>query len=54
MTDGQGIAQALAGSALTAAQSENLLLGAVVPEEFERILPLLEPHPLRMRETLQE
>jgi CRP-like cAMP-binding protein len=54
MTDGQGIAQALAGSALTAAQSENLLLGAVIPEEFERILPLLELHPLRMRETLQE
>lgn len=35
-------------------QSANTLLSAVVPEEYERMLPLLEPHPLRMRETLQE
>lgn len=35
-------------------QSENLILSAIVPEEYERLRPLLEVHPLRMRETLQE
>jgi CRP-like cAMP-binding protein len=35
-------------------QSANTLLSAVVPEEYERMVSLLEPHPLRMRETLQE
>lgn len=35
-------------------QSENLLLAAVPPDEFERFRGLLEVHPLRMRETLQE
>ncbi len=35
-------------------QSENLLLSAVDPFEFEQLKPLLEPHSLRMRETLQE
>ena len=36
------------------AQSPNLLLAAIVPDEYERMLPHLEVHPLRMRETLQE
>ncbi len=36
------------------AQSENLLLAAVDPVEFEFLRPLLEPYSLRMRETLQE
>ena len=35
-------------------QSGNLLLSAVAPPEFEQLGPLLEPHDLRMRETLQE
>src|SRR6185503_9372313 len=35
-------------------QSKNLLLAAIVPDEYERMLHHLEPHPLRMRETLQE
>ena len=35
-------------------QSPNLLLSAVAPAEYEQLLTLLEPHPLRMRETLQE
>ena len=35
-------------------QSDNLLLSAVEPAEYERIRSLLEVHPLRMRETLQE
>lgn len=35
-------------------QSENLLLAAIEPAEFEQLIPLLEPHLLRMRETLQE
>ena len=35
-------------------QSGNWILSAIVPEEYERIRPLLEAHPLRMRETLQE
>ncbi|MGK2965472.1 MAG: Crp/Fnr family transcriptional regulator [Tepidiformaceae bacterium] len=37
-----------------APQSGNLLLSAIPPAEFELLLPLLESHPLRMRETLQE
>jgi len=39
---------------MAAFQSENLLLSAILPEEYERIQPLLETVPLRMRETLQE
>ena len=39
---------------MSAPQSNNLILSAIVPEEYERILPLLEVQPLRMRETLQE
>ena len=35
-------------------QSNNLLLAAVDPIEFEQLAPLLEPYSLRMRETLQE
>jgi CRP-like cAMP-binding protein len=35
-------------------QSNNLLLAAVDPREFEQLQPLLEPFALRMRETLQE
>jgi len=35
-------------------QSENLLLSSVSPAEYEQLSALLEPHPLRMRETLQE
>lgn len=35
-------------------QSQNLILAAVPPDEFEGLLPLLESYPLRMRETLQE
>ncbi len=32
----------------------NLILAALPPDEYERMRPLLTPHPLRMRETLQE
>lgn len=39
---------------MSAPQSENLILSAIVPEEYDRIRPLLQVHPLRMRETLQE
>ncbi len=35
-------------------QSDNLLLSAVDPVEFQLLAPMLEPHTLRMRETLQE
>jgi len=35
-------------------QSENLLLAAIAPDEYRQLSTLLEPHPLRMRETLQE
>lgn len=35
-------------------QSENLLLGAILPAAYDQLAELLEPHPLRMRETLQE
>ena len=35
-------------------QSQNLILAAIPPAEFESLEALLEPHPLRMRETLQE
>lgn len=38
----------------SAPQSENFLLAAVVPEEYERLSPRFEPQQLRMRETLQE
>jgi CRP-like cAMP-binding protein len=39
---------------MTTPQSANLILSAIVPKEYEQIRPLLEAHPLRMRETLQE
>jgi CRP-like cAMP-binding protein len=35
-------------------QSKNLLLAAVPPDEYQLFSGLLEAHPLRMRETLQE
>ena len=35
-------------------QSENLLLAAIPPDEYKHLIGLLELHPLRMRETLQE
>src|SRR5215207_3498310 len=35
-------------------QSENLILAAVTPDEYEKLNQLLEPYPLRMRENLQE
>ena len=35
-------------------KTRNLLLAAVPPEEYEKFGGLLEVHPLRMRETLQE
>jgi CRP-like cAMP-binding protein len=35
-------------------QSESLLLAAVPPDEYKLFSGLLEVHPLRMRETLQE
>ena len=35
-------------------QSENLILAAVTPAEFEKLNGLIEPYPLRMRENLQE
>jgi CRP-like cAMP-binding protein len=35
-------------------QSENLLLTALAPCDYEQLVPHLKPHPLRMRETLQE
>ena len=35
-------------------QSENLILAAVTPGEFEHLQTLLESYPLRMRENLQE
>lgn len=44
-----------AGQAMQAEpQSRNVLLSAVAPAEYAQLKPLLEPHPLRMRETLQE
>ena len=39
---------------MLAHQSENLILAAVPPAEFEALSKLLEPYPLRMRENLQE
>lgn len=39
---------------MNALQSENLILAAVAPEDFETLSQLLEPYPLRMRENLQE
>ena len=35
-------------------QSDNLLLAAILPAAYDELAELLEPHPLRMRETLQE
>lgn len=35
-------------------QSDNLILAAVKPEEFETLSQMLEPYPLRMRESLQQ
>jgi CRP-like cAMP-binding protein len=35
-------------------QSENLILGAVPPDEYDAIKRLIEPYPLRVRENLQE
>lgn len=39
---------------LLAEQSRNVLLAAVRPAEYQQLVEILEPHPLRMRETLQE
>lgn len=39
---------------MNALQSENLILAAVTPEDFETLSPLLQPYPIRMRENLQE
>lgn len=41
-------------AALILARPTNLILAALAPLEYERLRPLLTPHPLRMRETLQE
>jgi CRP-like cAMP-binding protein len=64
MTNGKPIRASLAGeqrgtppaAAVVGgvAQSDNLLLAAVDPIEFEQLRELLEPFSLRMRETLQE
>ncbi|MFN0094694.1 MAG: Crp/Fnr family transcriptional regulator [Dehalococcoidia bacterium] len=39
---------------LAESRSPNGILAAIAPGEYERMRPLLSPHPLRMRETLQE
>jgi CRP-like cAMP-binding protein len=39
---------------LSSAQSENLILAAIPPHEYEAIREFLEPYPLRMRESLGE
>ena len=41
-------------AAVTLARPTNLILAAIDPDEYESMRAVLTPHPLRMRETLQE